>query len=289
MTSMYDIPPDISVLNGRTLFIGLGAMKAGTSWVSDYLRGHPNVYHSPIKEMNFFNKLVQNPLSSIGPDFRMRRMRKILLDDNRVYPPTKKKYETLQTLAELDALKSEDDYLSFFARRIGNQSHFGEICPQYSLIPIEIYQRIAKMGFDTRLMFFMRDPTDRLASHLQHLLRRSEFNIDQKIATLTRDDLWCMRSNYVPTLENIRKAETELPLETFVYEELFTNESVRKLCNFLGIAYRLADFGKRVNVARGQEITAKQKNLIREKLDPIYRELADYLGDDKPAAWRWTS
>ena len=111
MTSMYDFPPDLSVLNGRTLFIGLGAMKAGTSWVSEYLRGHPGVYHSPIKEMNFFNKLAQNPLSSIGPDFRMRRMRKILLEDNCVYPPTKNKYETLQALAELDALESENDYL----------------------------------------------------------------------------------------------------------------------------------------------------------------------------------
>jgi hypothetical protein len=138
-------------------------------------------------------------------------------------------------------------------------------------------------------MFFMRDPTNRLASHIQHLLRRSEINIDEFISGLTINSPLYMRSNYMLTLENFRKAETALPFETFVYEELFTSETVGKLCDFLGINHRPADFETRVNIARGQGISVEQKDNIREKLEPLYRELADYLGDEKPAAWRWTS
>ncbi len=283
----YAKPVNVSDLNGRTLFIGLGAMKAGTSWVSDYLSGHPDVFHSPIKEMNFFNKLDQNPLSRMGRDFRMLRMRSILLESASSYPPTRKKYETLQTLAELDGLETTNDYLCYFARRIGRQSHFGEICPQYSLLPSRTYQRIAELGFETKLMFFMRDPTNRLASNIQHALRRNDFNIDQKINEISSDSLWYMRSDYMATLENFRKAKTLLPIETFVFEELFTTKAIARLCNFLGISYRTANFEKTVNSSRGAKITAEQKARIREKLDPLYNELSDYLGDEKPSAWLW--
>ncbi len=289
MTSIYDNFPDIGALEGRTLFIGLGAMKAGTSWVSDYLRAHPDVFHSPIKEMNFFNTLDDNPLSAFGDSFRHRRMRQILLEKNWEYPPSRENYETLKTLAELGALETESDYLGYFARRIGKQTHFGEICPQYALIEPQTYRRIADMGFDTRLMFFMRDPTDRLASNIQHNLRRTTFDIDEVIETIKPDDNWFRRSDYKVTLENLRKADTGMPIQTFVYEDLFTEKTVRRLCEYLGISYRAPDFDKQVNVARGPKITRDQKDHIREKLEPLYAELSDYFGEDRPPQWRWTS
>ncbi len=285
--AQYDVKPDIKRLEGRTLFIGLGAMKAGTSWVSDYLRESPEVYHSPIKEMNFFNQLDRNPLSSYGERFRQARMREILLKKNWDYPPRPENYETLKALAELGTIKTEDDYLSFFARRIGDQTHFGEICPQYSLVPPKTYRRMESMGLDTRLMFFMRDPTDRLASNIQHSLRNNSFDIDDAIEKLTAKENWYQRSDYIVTIENFRKSGTSLKFQTFVYEDLFTNESVMQLCNFLGIEFMKPDFKKQVNVARGPKISSGQKARIREKLDPLYRQLADFFGDEKPAKWRW--
>lgn len=283
----YDKDPDLDLLNGRILFIGLGAMKAGTSWVSDYLRDDPNVLHSPIKEMNFFNQLDPNPLSTFGERFRQSRMRAILLEKDWDYPPNQKSYETLKALAELGALKTQADYCSYFARRIADQTHFGEVCPQYSLIPPQTYRRIEDMGFDTRLMFFMRDPTDRLASNIQHNLRKNSFDIDEAIAGIDPKQNWYKRSNYKTTLENFRKAGTSMRLESYVYEDLFSEGTVRRLCNFLEVNYRTPNFNKQVNVARGPKISTDQKARIRVKLDPLYRDLADYFGADKPTKWRW--
>lgn len=36
-------------------FLGIGAMRSGTSWLYDQLRGHKDVYMSEQKELNFFN------------------------------------------------------------------------------------------------------------------------------------------------------------------------------------------------------------------------------------------
>lgn len=278
--------PDIKRLNGRVLFIGLGAMKAGTTWISDYLRGHPQVFHSEIKEINFWNKLDHNPLIKYGTKFRMYRMKEILLKKNASYPPTLRQWETLQTLAEIDNLETTIDYQEYFARRIGNETHFGEVCPQYSLMPSRTYQRIAALGYETRFLFFMRDPTDRVASNLQHHLRRNRLDVDQLIENLTEDDIRYQRSDYSLTLEAYRKSGVNIPLKTFIYEDMFNENSLREICDFLGIWQGPAKFDKRSNASSGVKITAAQKQRIREKLDPLYVKLADFL-DEKPPSWRW--
>ena len=38
-------------------FVGIGAAKAGTSWLADYLAGHPEVALSPIKELHYFDAM----------------------------------------------------------------------------------------------------------------------------------------------------------------------------------------------------------------------------------------
>ena len=78
-------PPPPLPLAQRQLVLGLGAMKCGTTWPSDYLGSHPQFFHSPIKEMNAFASLFpENPLypSYIykpGNAYRIWRMEKIVL------------------------------------------------------------------------------------------------------------------------------------------------------------------------------------------------------------------
>jgi hypothetical protein len=35
--------------------IGIGAQKAGTTWLAEYLYGHDEVFMSPYKEMRYFD------------------------------------------------------------------------------------------------------------------------------------------------------------------------------------------------------------------------------------------
>ena len=39
----------------ENFFVGIGAQKAATSWLVDYLKGHPQVGFSPIKELHYFD------------------------------------------------------------------------------------------------------------------------------------------------------------------------------------------------------------------------------------------
>jgi hypothetical protein len=48
------MPTELNNLEGRTFLLGVGAQKAGTSWLYRYLKSHPEIFMSPIKEMHFF-------------------------------------------------------------------------------------------------------------------------------------------------------------------------------------------------------------------------------------------
>jgi hypothetical protein len=63
-SSVASVPPP---LKHRHLVIGLGAMKTGTTWLSDYLASHPQFFHSPVKEMNSFAVIF--PYNHVYPDY----------------------------------------------------------------------------------------------------------------------------------------------------------------------------------------------------------------------------
>jgi len=41
-------------------FVGIGVAKTGTTWLAEYLKSHPEVCFSPIKEMHYFDEKYFN-------------------------------------------------------------------------------------------------------------------------------------------------------------------------------------------------------------------------------------
>lgn len=42
-------------MSRRPFFVGIGAQRSGTTWISQFLRENPDVRFSPIKEICFFD------------------------------------------------------------------------------------------------------------------------------------------------------------------------------------------------------------------------------------------
>ncbi len=153
------------------MFIGIGAQKAGTSWLSDYLKSHPEVFHSPVKELNFFNKLLDNPLNNDDANFRLRRIETILLylPD---WPINSNRIQRLLDIAATGKIGTDERaYFDYFASRIGNERIFGEISPSYSHLGVEGYKKMAAAHSDMRIIFLLRDPVERTCSSIRHTWR----------------------------------------------------------------------------------------------------------------------
>lgn len=118
-------PPPSLPLAQRQLVIGLGAMKSGTTWLSDYLGSHPAFFHSPIKEMNAFaalfpeNSCYPGYIYKPGEAYRLWRMERIVLSFGQQPPRLDRsdaeieRFDRLRALAQLGRIASTDDYLGF--------------------------------------------------------------------------------------------------------------------------------------------------------------------------------
>lgn len=295
-----ELPPPVPLAH-RQLVIGLGAMKSGTTWLSDYLASHPQFFHSPIKEMNVFANLYPtNPsypgyLYKPGDAYRLWRMEKIVLAYG-VRPPRldeadyeRERFDRLRALAQLGRIETIDDYLAFFEERIGAEMHFGEISPSYAHLPAEAYVSMAQLTNDVRFLFLMRDPTDRAASHLRHVRRRvdKDLDLDQLLERVDHENPIYMRSDYRYTLQTLRSLGLAERSRFLIYEDLFAQDCVDELCDWLGIDRHDAVLDKRLNPGVGDALNDRQMGLLRDRLSPIYDGLRDDPATAGARLWRW--
>ena len=288
-------------LSDRQLVIGLGAMKSGTTWLSDYLGSHPDFFHSPIKEMNTFSSFFpDNPcypdyIYRPGESYRLWRMEKIVLSFGSAPPrldrtdSERERFDRLRALAQLGRLATTDEYLAYFEERIGEQRHFGEISPSYSHLPAEAYAAMAGLAKDVRFLFLMRDPTERAASHLRHARRRvdKDEDLSSLIDRVTAESAFFIRSDYRYTLQVLRALQLDDRVKFLIYENLFSQDTMDDLCDWLGMERLPATLDKRLNPGVGDALDAAQMNLLRDRLDPIYEELRHDPAVQSAASWRW--
>lgn len=294
-------PPPSLPLAHRQLVIGLGAMKSGTTWLSDYLGSHPAFFHSPIKEMNAFSALYPENtcypgyIYKPGEAYRLWRMERIVLSFGQQPPRLDRsdaeieRFDRLRALAQLGRIASTDDYLEFFHERIGDQQHFGEISPSYAHLPAEAYACMAALSSDVRFLFLMRDPTDRAASHLRHARRRVEKDIelDQLLERVDETSSVFIRSDYRYTLKTLRALGLEERSRFLIYEDLFSQASVDSLCDWLGMDRHEAVLDKRLNPGVGESLSERQLSCLRQRLAPIYDDLRHDPATQGASSWRW--
>ena len=152
--------------------------------------------------------------------------------------------------------------LSFYANQFSCSKKInGESTPAYSWNHIfpEVPERIYKAVPDVKLIYVLRDPIDRIISHLHHDLYRGRFSLAEVDNVVLRDPKYVETSKYFLQincylkyfdLENIHFLETQALKKDM-------NEALNEICNFLEVAN--FDFSHRVK-ARNQ---SSRKYLIR--------------------------
>lgn len=122
-------------------FFVIGAGKSGTTSLYHYLKQHPQIFMSPVKEPKFFT-LASQELKFNGPG------------DERIIPET---------------ISSEEAYLALF-RDAGEAPVLGEASTLY-LSSEGTAENIAKRVPQARLVAILRHPADRAYSAYMHLRR----------------------------------------------------------------------------------------------------------------------
>jgi len=172
-------------------FIVIGAMKAATTSLYTYLKQHPKIFMTKVKEPMFFN------------NFQQENNYKILGSKN-------KKPNTLE------------EYLTMF-KDVKNEKAIGEASPAYIYNP-KAPQLIKEHLPNVKIIAILRQPTDRAYSNYLHAKRADRENSDtfQEAIEVEKKKI---KDNWSPLYHYIEKGYYSVQLKR--YYQFFPKENIR--------------------------------------------------------------
>lgn len=277
----------------------VGATKAGTSWLYDYLHGHDECGLGAVKELHYFDSLDLGSADFVlrgleGQATRLTAKSMVATGDAR--EALLARLADVRMLADLIAEGEDnpDGYVAYLTRHVDGKKLVADLTPAYALLSEERLAQMTELAEDVRVVFIMRDPLDRLWSHVRMNAKR-QLKAGQDIAQKSRNLLnravkqnkeegIVARGDYPAIVEKLKRAVPEDRLYITFFEELITPEGVQELCDFLGITYQPAMTEKRVHEGVSVTMNDGQKRAAQDFLAPHYAYVEKTFG---PLPERW--
>ena len=187
--------------NFRVDYIGIGANKAGTSWVNQMLSAHPEICTSEPKEVHFFHDITDFTRESHQGNF----------------------------------VKGLSWYRQFF-RHCPNGKIIGEFTPKYMIDPV-VPERIHQMFPEVKLIMCMRSPVDRAVSQyyfLKHFNQRETRPMEQ---AFRQESVYIKNGLYAEALKRYLQYFPITQIHLIWFEDIKQRpeEVLRDLYQFLGV------------------------------------------------------
>jgi hypothetical protein len=144
-------------------FLVIGAQKAGTTWLDRNLRTHPQIWLPPEKEIHYFDLPRPLPFAALlfAPKRAARHWAKARLV--RDWAKVKAGEQSLGWyLRYYFQPRNNRWYRSLFQPAAGQIC--GECTPRYAVLPEAGIARIRKLMPDSKIIYLLRDPIDRMWS-----------------------------------------------------------------------------------------------------------------------------
>lgn len=263
--------------------VGIGAQKAGTSWLSQMLGQHPRVWTTPFKEVQFFNhRFIPGHQYWIGWHYRTKpeEIRARFRRRGEVIRPAMDAY--LDAIATHPQSFTDDWYKQVFAPA-PRGSRPMDVTPEYSTLPPEGVDFVARFLPNARFLYLIRDPVDRAISQLKmNLLRekRRPANEADWLAEAANPVLQD-RGDYAAYIPRWQEAVGErlliLPYGRIAAEP---DALLAEVERFLGLPeWEYRNTATRVFATpEGIEVPSATKAALREILNPQYAFLRNAFG-----------
>lgn len=228
-------------------FLGIGAQKAGTTWLWENLRQHPEIWTPPVKELHYFDRAPKYPSPSRlrikSPWQRIQNQQyrqQIKQDLPQVFQHIQQgNWQTaLWLLRYRFGTYNDQWYLSLFPAQ--KDKVVGEITPAYSMLTAEDVEHISHLLPDLKIIFLLRNPVDRAWSYVRFKTKTQQFtetnNID-KIKQLIEQPDQIRRSDYLHTLSTWKTFFPEHNIFIGFFDEIVAHPAslLERISQFLGI------------------------------------------------------
>jgi len=273
---------------GVRLLLGIGAQKAGTSWVYRYLSGHPACRPGPMKELHYFDTVAG--VGRVGRVLHDRKERALARKGGGAV-----QLGAVQRLKEIcDAPDANhQSYIDLMTAGLQPGQVALDITPSYAVLDAGSFQQMAALG-DTRFLFLLREPVARLWSAVRmKMAKKVQDPADFEGACQERLNLMLeanrdkefARADYAGTLARL---EQTVPAERYLVmfcEDLFTQSAADRISDFLEIArHPVGNLGV-VNEGMRARMRPDQETALAARLRPQYEAVCAAFSERVPQAW----
>lgn len=268
-------------MSDRIVF-GVGATKAGTSWLWECLASHPDIHARAVKELHYYDTADTADQARQLAGFARVRARLVAND------AAPRRIGDLDRLCEVIAGDRAGDaaYRAF----VSGDGVALDVTPSYGLLPVATYERMIAGFPGARFIYLVRDPVERLWSHIRmEVSRRMKPEADfeartramlRRIVDEAGEPQITARGDYADAITRLGRAVPRDRLTVLVSEEM-TAEAV---CRAAGLEPHPAAKA-RAHEGRPAEMKDALRNRAARFLLDQYRFMAEFLGRI-PAAWR---
>ena len=266
----------------KTFVMCVGSQKAGTTWLWHYLQNSSGAEFAFIKELHVWDTITI-PHYSLFKDNLENYIASATSDD------------ISGKLRQLELIDNPSRYFSYFTYKLVGQQITGDFTPQYSALSADTYNHIisnfAQRNVETKAIFLMRDPVDRLQS-----MMRMKCYQQGNSSPSYQDELDSMvehsqslnyyytgdYSTIVPKLDDVFKSNIHY---TF-YDELFEDKSIQLICEFLNIPFHKPDYDFNPMYSKTSNILTPTD---RQYFEHLYKHIYDYTAERFPEVRKlWT-
>jgi hypothetical protein len=273
-------------MSRKPIFIlGVGAQKSGTTWLHNILSTQSYSNFGHLKEYHIWNKLL-------GPKDQGGNKPHLV----------KAEYKKNNFVRDLrQVLSSEDSNYTAYFRLLLNEKVFltGDFSPPYALLNTTDFSYlkllIEQSGFELKIIFVMRDPVFRLWSAVKMDIYQQKGNLEtitdemkhNLLMKALEDPYHNRRSDYLNTIRNIEKVFPNTSICYLFYEELFTQECMRKLEEFLHIKIKGADFSSKINTTPKVQINESHYDTVKAQLIKQYNFIKNHFPKQDLEIWSY--
>ena len=236
----------------RTFYLGLGAQKAGTTWLFRQIQSSDRFAPGLCKEYHLFDYIHLDASYAYGN--AGQRIANFAEGD-----PSRSMEGKVRLLRKF--YENERYYYDYIDELLDTQYKFTcDITPAYALLNSDVLssirQNFEERAIELKVIYLMREPVSRLESELRMALRRKKslghVEVNKMCSSMTKrlSIDYPSKSNYSFTVKQIDEAFPPSQVFYCFYEDLFLAENIEILANFFNIPRSCFNAEVKVNVTR---------------------------------------
>lgn len=221
-------------------FLCIGMGKAGTGWLFDQLKNHPDFWMPPVKEFAYLRRSSHSLRDHAVKQLASLRRGNRLDWANRGPNDDRDLVFLKEATRVVGNARDLASYAALFRYKHGKLT--GDITPGYGRLAGEAIAEIGAALPKTKLVLLVRDPVQRAWSHISMLARNKLFDITllddpTRLAHfLTTDERFSPMFFATALIRNWRVHAPELDLRVFLFDDVVENpaKTLKDILVFLG-------------------------------------------------------